>query len=296
MYNIDEIKVQNQQDCWSMMYMYIARGIMDVCGRAGEGVIREAVRRYGMDRGAAMKERLEKAGFKTNLKTLFTIGSDCTVDPRFRENLLREDEQVRLWEVYTCPLADFWKEYGEEDLGHYFCEQCTHACVKAFTDGKAQTNLSKKLTHGNNFCRFSVYYRPANLDPDKRGASFAEFDPGYQEPDPSVLKPVEAKASINLNMLKLYYYLLEVATERFGNEGASAVAQGLQGFAEDCAEMMKVKAEHTLKQPDAEFLGLNFPMALCSDEEPFWKDHDKYNAKKIMDSNFYAIFNQALGL
>ena len=46
MYTYTDIKLQNQQDAFSAMFLYVSRNILRLCGeRTGEGVVREAVRR-----------------------------------------------------------------------------------------------------------------------------------------------------------------------------------------------------------------------------------------------------------
>ena len=48
MYTCADIVQQNQQDAFSAMFLCLGREILALCGtRAGEGVIREAVRRAG---------------------------------------------------------------------------------------------------------------------------------------------------------------------------------------------------------------------------------------------------------
>ena len=44
MNTIHEIGLQNQQDFWAMLYLYVGRSILDVCGRRGEKAVRRAVR------------------------------------------------------------------------------------------------------------------------------------------------------------------------------------------------------------------------------------------------------------
>lgn len=297
MYNIDEIKVQNQYDCWCLMYLSVARSIMDVCGRAGEGVIREAVRRSGASRGLAMRKRLEAAGLKPNLSRLLALGEDFAVDPRFRANILRQDEQVALWEVYTCPFADLAKERGERDLAHFYCEECYHAYLAAFTSKKGQTNLSKKLTHrGDNHCRFAAYYRPANLAPEARAAVFPEFDEGYKAPAASAAALLDAKAATKRLFLDLYRRLLEVAVERFGAEGSCAVALGLRELAPELARAMRLHADATGTVANEAFLELNFPLELDSGKEAYWKDDEARDAKEFLDINFLCIFKGELAL
>ena len=50
MNTIHEIGLQNQQDFWAMLYMYVGRSILDVCGRRGEKAVRLAVREMAREK------------------------------------------------------------------------------------------------------------------------------------------------------------------------------------------------------------------------------------------------------
>lgn len=68
MYTYTDIKLQNQQDAFSAMFLYVSRNILRLCGeRTGEGVVREAVRRPAAPAAGRQLERLRAAGVKTNL-------------------------------------------------------------------------------------------------------------------------------------------------------------------------------------------------------------------------------------
>ena len=74
-----DIKLQNQQDACSALFLYVSRNIPRLCGeRTGEGVVREAVRRAGRASGRRQMERLRAAGVKTTLHNLFSCGRDFT--------------------------------------------------------------------------------------------------------------------------------------------------------------------------------------------------------------------------
>ena len=51
MNTIHEIGLQNQQDFWAMLYLYVGRSILDVCGRRGEKAVRRAVREMAREKG-----------------------------------------------------------------------------------------------------------------------------------------------------------------------------------------------------------------------------------------------------
>ncbi len=55
------------------------------------------------------------------------------------------------------------KPFGNA-IGRIYCEEVHHEIFGAY-DEAVQTNLSQTLTQGNDRCRFSIYYRPANKVP-----------------------------------------------------------------------------------------------------------------------------------
>ena len=89
MNTIHEIGLQNQQDFWAMLYMYVGRSILDVCGRRGEKAVRLAVREMAREKGKKLASSYREQGVKTNLETLFAGGNHCSDDPRVRMEVLR---------------------------------------------------------------------------------------------------------------------------------------------------------------------------------------------------------------
>lgn len=310
MYNLDEIKLQNQQDCLSKMYMELAKSICESTGKKAEGIIREAVRRYGADRGKELKEKHLNKGIKTNLMSLFTESCECSNDPRFRKNIIEQNEQVRLWEIYTCPMADMWNKSGKSKLGSFYCEECTHALVSAYTDGKGQTNLSNILIcERDNFCRFSVYFRPANLSEEKRKLCFGDAENtdvalAEKEENNSDIMNNEYKAcmfeefkqDINTMFIKLYYYLLEVSQEILSDEGVCAIALGLRNLTKTILSSITTQAENTGNIVDKEFIYINFPLNIDSANEPLWEKYSKNDAKKLIDINFLIPLKKQLDI
>ncbi|HHW27005.1 MAG TPA: L-2-amino-thiazoline-4-carboxylic acid hydrolase [Firmicutes bacterium] len=291
--NIHEIPLQNQQDCWAMLYMHLCASMVEYCGQRAKGAIREAVRRLSEDRGRTLRESHLAAGAKTNLKTLYG-GFDCLPDPRVRQTILAETDQVRLWEVYTCPVADLWVKAGHRDLGLCYCEEYQHALLKAYTGGKAQVNLSALLTcDRDNHCRFSVYYRRANLSDAQLKESFSE--PGQSGSEVVPTSP-SFRDGLNALSIKTYYYLLEVAEERFGKDGVVAVTAGLRELAAALAPVLKTHADDTLNTCDRDFLRENFPLALETDSESLWAQYSGHNAPLLLQVNLLDRLKKALGL
>lgn len=44
-----------------------------------------------------------------------------------REKTVFDEEDRQIWEVYTCPLADFWNRRGGGKLGSFYCEEYQYA-------------------------------------------------------------------------------------------------------------------------------------------------------------------------
>lgn len=148
MNTIQELPIQNQQDFWSMLYMHLGKSIMEICGRRGEGAIRHGLHKMAEDDGRRFREECIKQGAKTNLRSLYAMGCACSCDPRVRTKTLCDEEQVHLWETYTCPLANLWLDNDQAFLGNLYCEENQHGIMMTYTGGAGQFHTTKKIQIG----------------------------------------------------------------------------------------------------------------------------------------------------
>ena len=95
------------------------------------------MREMAREKGKKLASSYREKGVKTNLETLFAGGNHCSDDPRVRLEVLRQDEDIRIWEIYTCPMASLWLDAGEAGLGTMYCEENQHGLVEGFTGGWA---------------------------------------------------------------------------------------------------------------------------------------------------------------
>lgn len=280
MYNIKELALSHQQDVLSLLYIHLAASIADNCGRHGEGAVREAVRRFARDRGCELAQKHRSQGIKTNLKNLYNRGYDLIDDPRTRRAVLRDGQDIRLWEVYTCPMAELWSKAGKSNIGMWYCEECQRSLIDGYTNGKGQTNLSMMLTCSeDNHCRFSVYYRAANTDGEQRRQSF-EDKPGENRLPPE--DSISFKAAMNVLCIKLCYYMVEISKEYFGDEGLCAVAQGLKSLASELAAIIRKNADATGSLLNAGYIEENFPLSLDSSTEALWRKYGANEARHLV--------------
>ena len=301
MNTIHEIGIHNQQDFWAMLYMYVGRSILDVCGRRGEKAVRLAVREMAREKGKKLASSYREQGVKTNLETLFAGGNHCSDDPRVRMEVLRQDEDIRIWEIYTCPMASLWLDAGQAGLGNMYCEENQHGLVEGFTGGVGQLNLTKKLTchrtngcRADNYCRFSSYYRAANCGGEQCKASFTAPDEEYQPYVPE--EPANGRETIREKCVQTVYYMTKAARDLFGEEGLCAVALGLKALASSAAELVLHNEDATLSADRPAFLAANIPVSLDPAADPLWEDYGGYGARELFEINFLEPFKRALDL
>lgn len=300
MNTIYEIPLQNQQDFWSSLYLYMGQSIMDVCGRHGEAVIRDALRAIAEEEGKMFLRACQDRGVKPNLHSLYALGCGCSLDPRVRTNVLRDSEQERLWDIYTCPLADLWRNANASYLGNLYCEENQLGLIAAFTGGKGQFHVGKKLLYHrengcrpDNHCGMAAYYRAANVDDEQCAACFSSEGTSSQEP----LEPLESQAeNLSRKSVQLICALASSAGDYFGQEGMCAVALGLRALVEPTAKMLLHDAEMTLSSDIAEFTRENLPLNLDTAQDPAWTKYGDERGRHLFEVNFALPLKKALAL
>ncbi len=258
MNNILEIKYQNQQDVCFSLYFTITEHLYERFGSSSERVVRAAVRNAGFEMANYVKSKTDG---KFNLNSLFQNVGWCFADPRMRRNVIKATEQVHLAEIYTCPFADYGKRNSSLKLGYYFCEEYQRAIVLGFTDNIAQANLSNCLSSGfDNFCRFSHYYRPANLKDSNVSKYFSEEDTASSMNTPC-FKDTEFKV---LQFSLIYNNLLKSAQNAYGEDGVCSIAEALREAADTAYEKLKLQSSNTTGVFDEAFIKENFPFDFSS--------------------------------
>ncbi len=299
MNTIQEISLQNWQDFWSMLYMHMGKSIMETCGRHGEAVIRSALQDIAQEDGRRFREECLKQGGKPNLRALYQLGCGCSADPRMRSAVLNDQEQMRIWEVYTCPMANLWLDHGQSFLANLYCEENQLELLNTFTDGKGQFHLSKKLTchrengcRPDNYCRFSAYYRMANVDASKRAECFTQE--GEEEVQ---LSPAETQEqALARKCVQLIARLTAGAKAAFGQEGLCAVSLGLRNLVAPTADMLLHYADMTLSGDLLDFVQKNLPVSLEPGRDELWARYADENSLRLYESGFAVPLKKRLNL
>lgn len=296
MNRLEEIKLDSLQDSWVIMYTFVAKELLEQGGFQGEVALREAVRRYGRDRGLANQKRLLDNNIKINLVTLFCEGRDRPGESRFiAYNTYQSEEDFTVC-THICSFADVWKKYGAKAIGRIYCEEFHIACYEAFGFGATKVNLARSMTQdGDDRCVFNHTLRPENMTQEQRRLCFAKFDGSYEPPETPMPKP-QGKSGFNMLWIKMYYHLLACAVQELGDLGRAIVGAGLRRAAEEQAKVFLENAQSTERAVDRTYLLDHLPLSLEPDADPLWEAYNQYGALALLKDCFYAPLWKEVGL
>lgn len=296
MNRLEEIKLDSLQDSWVIMYTFVAKALLEQGGFQGEVALREAIRRYGRDRGITNQKRLLDNNIKINLVTLFCEGRDRPGEARFvAYNTFQSEEDFTVC-THICSFADVWKKYDAKAIGRIYCEEFHIACYEAFGFGATKVNLARSMTQdGDDRCIFNHTLRPENMTAEQQRLCFAKFDESYEPPKTAMPKP-KGKGGFNMLWIKMYYYLLACAVEELGDAGRTIVGRGLRIAAAEQAKVFLENAQSVESQVDRTYLSDHLPLSLEPDRDPLWGSYDQYGALDLLKGCFYAPLLKEVGL
>ncbi len=153
-------------DYWAYLYYYMAKNLLSL-GQAGEASLREAIRDFGAHRGKELRRKVLADGQETTIRSLFE-NYDLPEDPRFEQELIRQDEEVRISKETSCNFSEVWGELERGlEIGKIYCEEVHHAFYSAF-EPAVQVNITQTLTRGDDYCDFVLFLRKANKFKDEK--------------------------------------------------------------------------------------------------------------------------------
>lgn len=158
--NHDEDLIR-MSEIMAKLYFHLARALLDEFGPEGEVALREAIRAFGRDRGAALRDRHIARGIPINVKSLFEhYDLPGTESSRFRRTTIRLDADTRQSETYVCHFHEVWEALGgieaSRTLGQIYCNEF-HQAMWGEYHPDIQVELPCLLTQGDSHCRFEVH-------------------------------------------------------------------------------------------------------------------------------------------
>ena len=296
LYTTEQLESVHNSDMYTMFYAIMGNQLIEELGLDGESALREATRRYGKDRGTYRRMRHLDANLKINMKNLFSIGSDLPPDPLFERDLRRLTPEDRTCHTLRCPMAEIWKQEGYGYVGRLYCEEFHPACYSSYAFGYTKVGLAKTLTQeGDEYCSFHIVLRPESLPEELKPICFEQYDPVYTGQSHEIPRP-SAKTGFNFLTVRVYYYMVEVCFERFGEAAFPVICHGLEKTADYCSKYLIAAAKAMNRHLDAAFAEANFPLYQDPDQDPLWNQYNKVCAKDLLKQSFYPRFKEALGV
>ncbi len=279
-------EIQNLQDCFTLLYGFMGKYMIDNYSPLGETILREGTRRYGDDRGRYRRDKQLKANYKINMQNLFSVGSDLPSDPRFYGYLADINPQRRTLYNMRCPMAEVWEENDMKEIGRIYCEEFHPACYKAYAFGYTDVHLAKTFTQeGDSYCAFNIVLRPENLPQDLKQVCFEEYDPKYTGPIENLPRS-EAKPGFNRLGLKVIYYLFQAFEEKKGEEAAGTfLKECYADYIPFLLSFLREKAKQNAEDFNLEFFQRNYPLHLDLYEDSEWEQYSDSPAKDITQNH-----------
>ncbi len=137
----------------ALLFTCIAEPLIESAGRAtGEKILRQAVRRYGQQRGHRMALRAEKNGHPLNLENYFAYGGWAVPKGQMQYNMTEKRPHARLI-VTRCPWYQTWESHGLLNTGKYFCKEIDAALLNGFNP-ELTIEVESTRTNGGTHCDF----------------------------------------------------------------------------------------------------------------------------------------------
>ena len=137
----------------ALLFAWIARAVVERMGRTeGERVVREAVRRYGEERGHRMRLRAELNGDAPSMTNYLAYG-EWSVPQGWSKSVVLQTVPDRKTHVLKCPWHEAWLELGVLEFGRLYCLEIDEALVRGF-NASLRLDVNCTQSNGADWCEF----------------------------------------------------------------------------------------------------------------------------------------------
>ncbi len=226
----------------AILFGFIAKEIISSCDQVGINALKQAVRRYGKERGQRMAQRAILHGDKLTMENYLAYGEWISGSEPMVSNVVKIAPNL-ITHVQRCPWVDAWKKENILEFGKIYCAEIDEALLEGFNP-----NLTLKIHSTLSF-----------------GAKYCEFEYCNVALTPTVQKFIdEKKARLGKSRIKsweyhtahLYYTLLNELQKECGEDGKTAVIHALARFGKKFGQNF----QHTLlSYNNIDFTTIHYP-------------------------------------
>lgn len=207
----------------AMMFAFLAKHAIELCGKAGKEAILKGMTTYGKERGARMAANALAHGDELTTMTNQAYGEwKPDYDGQMEFGQLRTEPTLQTY-ISKCAWCDAWNKHNITEYGKYYCVNVDNAVYQGFRSDFVCTPTATSLSWGGERCEFD-WGHP--LSPDEVRA-LAEKK---KELGGSCMK------DFNFHTAHLKHTLSKTLIEALGDNGKKAVELALEEYAETFGE------------------------------------------------------------
>lgn len=207
----------------AMMFAFLARQAIELCGEKGREAILQGMTVYGNERGARMAANASAHGDELTTMTNQAYGEwKPDYDGQMEFGTLRTEPTLQTY-IAKCAWCDAWKKHNITEYGKYYCVNVDNAVYQGFRPDFVCTPTATSLSWGGSRC---------------------EFDWGHPLSSEEVTALAEKKKDLgdscmkdfNFHTAHLKYTLSKILVETLGDNGKKAVDLALKDYTEAFGE------------------------------------------------------------
>ena len=201
----------------AMMFAFLAKHAIELCGDAGKEAILAGMTTYGNERGARMAANALAHGDELTTMTNQAYGEwkpDYTGQMDF--GTLRTEPTLQTY-IAKCAWCEAWKKHNITEYGKYYCVNVDNAVYQGFRSDFVCTPTATSMSWGGERC---------------------EFDWGHPLSQEEVKELAEKKTEIGTSCMKdfnfhtahLKYTVSQALIRNLGEKGEEAVKLALTDY------------------------------------------------------------------
>lgn len=136
----------------ALLYYYLASEIVQAFGQDGEKAVIRALEKFGQERGAQIRRKVEEEGLPLSLENLARF-YDLPIEAAWRTSI-RISPRKGTSLVEYCPFAATWHKRNAEKLGSLYCKS-EEALIKAYNPA-VEYEQKKTLLTGDDKCEVTM--------------------------------------------------------------------------------------------------------------------------------------------
>lgn len=207
----------------AMMFAFLAKHAIELCGEAGKEAILKGMTVYGKERGARMAANALAHGDELTTMTNQAYGEwKPDYDGQMEFGQLRTEPTLQTY-IAKCAWCDAWKKHNITEYGKYYCVNVDNAVYQGFRPDFVCTPTTTSLSWGGERCEFDWGYP---LSPEE----VKELAEKKKELGSSCMK------DFNFHTAHLKYTLGKVLVETLGENGKKSVEMALKEYEETFGE------------------------------------------------------------